>query len=90
MILDVNDVFKLKSEKAGYAYLSFCLEKKGEGNQCVISYLFVRESDNISGLNSSVARLLVQYARGPGVEFQLRLNFSPPVTNASVQMEFKV
>ena len=28
MILDANDVFKLKSEKAGYAYLSFCLEKK--------------------------------------------------------------
>ena len=28
MILDANDVFKLKSAKAGYAYLSFCLEKK--------------------------------------------------------------
>lgn len=39
-------------------------------------------SVNISGHNSSVVRalVLVLFARGPGLEFRLRLDFSPPVT----------
>lgn len=34
----------------------------------------------ISGLKSSVVRVLAQNARGPGFESGLRLEFLPPVT----------
>ena len=89
MILYANDklilsFFKIKMWKGRVCIFVLLFGKKGEGNQCVIRYLFVRESVNISGLNNSVARLLARYARGPGFESQLRLDFSPPVIDESV------
>ena len=46
----------------------------------VTGYPGVWESVKISGLNSSVGRALARYARGPGFESRLRLDFSPPAT----------
>ena len=47
----------------------------------VIGYPGVLESVKISSLNSSVDWALAWYARGPGFESRLRLDFSQPVTS---------